>query len=89
MLYDTNKLLTGGGGGGGGGGDFLLACEDFVRMIDHSFPAVPPPPSPFLFYFLKWRLACAYQFHSLRKDQSTVGQRAETAAAECSLTSCV
>ena len=24
--------------GGGGGGGFFLACEDFGRMFDHSFP---------------------------------------------------
>ena len=24
---------------GGGGGGFFLACEDFGRMFDHSFPA--------------------------------------------------
>ena len=27
------------GGGGSGGGGFFLACEDFGRMFDHSFPA--------------------------------------------------
>ena len=27
------------GGGGGGGGGFFLACEDFGRMFDNSFPA--------------------------------------------------
>ena len=25
--------------GGGGGGGFFLACENFGRMFDHSFPA--------------------------------------------------
>ena len=27
------------GGGGGGGGGLFLACEDFGRMFDNSFPA--------------------------------------------------
>ena len=35
--------LTGGdgcgGGDGGDGGGFFLACEDFGRMFDNSFPA--------------------------------------------------
>ena len=39
--------------------DFSLACEDFRRMLDHSFPA-----RAFLFFylfiFLKWRLAHAH-----------------------------
>ena len=30
---------SGGGGGGGGGGGFFLACGDFGRMFDKSFPA--------------------------------------------------
>ena len=34
-----NKRIVGGGGGGGGGGGFFLACEDFGRMFDNSFPA--------------------------------------------------
>ena len=29
---------------------FFLACEDFGRMFDHSFPACPLPP-PFFFFF--------------------------------------
>ena len=50
----------GGGGGGGGGGDsdFILACEDFGRMFDHSFPVSA-------FFFLKWRLARAHLFYSV------------------------
>ena len=36
---------------------------------------------------LRWTLA--YILHSLCQDQYTVAQRAETTAAECSLTSCV
>ena len=35
-----------GGGGGGGSGGFFLACEDFGRMFDHSFPACA-----FFFFF--------------------------------------
>ena len=30
--------MRGGGGGGDGGGGFFLACEDFGRMFDNSFP---------------------------------------------------
>ena len=36
----------GGGGGGGGGGDSFLACDDFGRMFDNSFPACA-----FFFFF--------------------------------------
>ena len=50
-------------------------------MFDDSFPACT------FFFFLKWRLAHAHQFHSLGQDQSTVAQRAETTVTECSLTS--
>ena len=74
-------------GNGGCGGGFFLACENFGRMFDHSFPV-----SAFWFFFvlfLKWRLAHAHLFHSLCQNQSTVAQRAETAVAECSLASCV
>ena len=39
----------GGGGGGGSGGGFFLACEDFRRMFDHSFPA----RASFFLFFLK------------------------------------
>ena len=35
LLHHQN---TGGGGGGGDGG-FFLACEDFGRVFDSSFPA--------------------------------------------------
>ena len=40
-IYKTwgNGGGGGGGGGGSGGGGFFLACEDFGRMFDHSFPA--------------------------------------------------
>ena len=31
----------------GGGAGFFLACEDFRRMFDHSFPAYP-------FFFFFW-----------------------------------
>ena len=41
------------------------------------------------FFFFKWESARAQQFHFLGKDQSTVAQRAKTAVAECSMTSCV
>ena len=29
----------GGAGAGAGAGDVFLACEDFGRMVDNSFPA--------------------------------------------------
>ena len=37
---------------GSGGSCFVLACEDFGRIFDHSFPH--------LRFFLKWRLARAH-----------------------------
>ena len=74
--------MTYGGGDGGGGGGFFLACKDFQRMFDHSFPACTS-------FFLKWRLACAHLFHSLCQDQSTVAQRAETTVGEHFLKSSV
>ena len=43
---------------------------------------------PALFFFTR-RLARAHLFNSLRKDQSTLAQRAQTTVAECSLTKCV
>ena len=52
---------------------FFLPCEDFGGIFDHSFPVCA-----FIPLFLKWRLACAHQFHSSGQDQSTVAQRAET-----------
>ena len=45
-------------GGGGGGGGFSLACEDFGRIFDSSFPA---RAFVCLFVcFLKCRLARAH-----------------------------
>ena len=35
----AQPFIAGGGGGGGGGGGFFLACEDFGRVLDNSFPA--------------------------------------------------
>ena len=60
----------------GSGGFFFLACGDFGRMFDDSFPC------SLRFSFLKQRLARAHLFHyHVRQDQSTV---AETTVAECS-----
>ena len=47
--YHKHKIQEIGGGGGFGG--FFLACQDFWRMLDHSFPACT---------FFKWRLAHAH-----------------------------
>ena len=66
----------------GGGGGFFLACEDFGGRL-------PFDPRLRYFFFLKWRLVRAYEFHSLYQDQSTVARRAEMTAAEYSLTSYV
>ena len=74
--YDSCIRLSCGGGGG-----FFLACKDFGRMLSLFIPR--------LHFFLKWRLACAHQFHSLGQDQSTVAHQAKTSVAECSLTSCM
>ena len=44
---ENMKRTTSSDGGSGGDGGSFLACEDFGRMFDHSFPAcAPPPPSP-------------------------------------------
>ena len=68
-------------------GGVFLTCEDFGKMFNHSFPACTF--FLFLFFFFKWRLARAHQFHSLGQDQSTLAQRAETTVAEYFLTSCM
>ena len=67
----------------GGDGGFFLACKDFGRMFNNSFPTCT------FFLLSKWRLACAHEFHSSHQDWSTVAQWAETTVTECSLTSCV
>ena len=41
--------------------------------FDKSFPACSPPP-----LFLKWRSSCAFLFHCLGQDRSTVAQLSET-----------
>ena len=62
----------------------FLACDDFVRMFDCSFPACA-----FLFLFFFFLLSGDWIAHTnstlLGQDQSTVAQRAETTVAECSL----
>ena len=63
----------------------LLACEEFGRRLDRSYPACVCV----FFFFLKWRLARAHQFYSLGQDQSTVAQQAETIVVDCSLSSCM
>ena len=68
-----------------GNDGLFLACEDFGRMFNHSFPVYA---FIFTFFFRRggeWRLARAHLFHSL--CQSTVVQQAATTVAECSLTS--
>ena len=45
------RVWLGGGGGGGGGGGFFLACKDFGRMFEHSFPAC----AFVSFFCFKWR----------------------------------
>ena len=47
LLSRTHLVVVVGGGGGSGGGVFL-ACEDFGRTFDQSFPA-----STFLFLFFE------------------------------------
>ena len=70
------------------GSTSFLACEDFGRVFDHSFPACAFCVCV-LFFFFKWRLAHAHKFHSLWQDQSTVAQQAEMTVAKRSLKSCV
>ena len=50
-IVSTHPLLRTYGGCGGS----FLACKDFGRMLNHSFPACA-----FFFFFLKWRLARAH-----------------------------
>ena len=64
--------------------DFSQACKELGEKFDNSFPACTFSSS-----FLKWRSACAHQFHFSGQDKSTVAQRAETIVAKCSLKSCV
>ena len=45
-------VCVGGVDGSGGGGGFFLACEDFGRMFDISFPACA-----FFFFFNRDKLA--------------------------------
>ena len=61
-------------------GGCILACEDFGRMLDHSFPTCT---------FFKVETSSRTLILLCRPDQSTVAKRAETTVAECSLTSCV
>ena len=63
----------------------VVAYSSLARILEegHLFPTCT------FFFFLKWRLACAWHFHFLGQDQSTVVQRAKMAVAECSLISCV
>ena len=46
FIVTTLKLA---GGVGGGGGGFILACGDFWRLFDHSFPICAA-----FFFFLEW-----------------------------------
>ena len=55
VQYDVVTVEETSVGGGGHHGSFL-ACEDFGRMFDHSFPAC----TFFSFFFLKWKLARAH-----------------------------
>ena len=62
----------------------LLACKNFGRMFDHSFPACT------FFFWVGvggWSLACTHKVHSLCQDQSTMAQQADATEAKCSLTS--
>ena len=61
----------------------------FPRLREFWENVQPFIPRLLFFFFLKWTLARTHQFHSLGQDQSTVAQPAETAVAQCSLTSCV
>ena len=55
-------------------------------MFDHFFPACA---FFFLFFFFLVEISSRTLIPLFGQDQSTVGQRAETTVAECSLTSCV
>ena len=64
----------------------VMAFSSLARSLEEGSTIHSPPA---IFFFLKWRLARAYNFHSLRDDQSTVAKRAEMTVTECSLRSCV
>ena len=64
----------------------VVAFSWHARILGEGYHSIPACA---FFFFLKWRLVRAYEFHSLYQDQSTVARRAEMTAAEYSLTSYV
>ena len=54
-------------GGGGGAGDFFIACEDFGRMFDYSFPACA---SFFFFFFNEAEISSRMLIALFRPDRS-------------------
>ena len=80
LPQDTTHLIQRPCGGGGGG--FFLACENFGRMFDNSFPACA-------FFFFLSVISSRILIPLLCQDQSTVVQRAETTVTEYSRASCV
>ena len=64
--------------------DNIAAFFSFVTFLGKCSTIHSPPV-----LFLKWRLACANQFHFLHPVQSMVAQPAETTVVKCSLVGCV
>ena len=60
---------------------FFLACEDFGRMFDHSFPACA--------FFFKVEISSRTLIPLFRQGSVPVAKRAEKTVTEYSLTSCV
>ena len=63
----------------------VMAFSLLARTLKESLTKFPVCA----FFFLKWRSAWMYQFHSSGQDQCTVAQRAEMTVNECSLMSCM
>ena len=59
---------------------FILACRDFLRILDHPFPTCA-----FFSFFFEVEIAHACWVLSLYQDQSTVAQQTGTTVAERSL----
>ena len=53
LALDSNALSTSQLTSAHGGGAFFIACQDFGRMFDNSFPAL----ALFVVFVFKWRLA--------------------------------
>ena len=78
QTLNRKPLIHSSGGDGFFSFLFFLACENFGRMFDKSFPACA-------FFFFKVEITLRTHIHFLPQNQSTVVQQAETTVTECSL----